>query len=86
MYLAHQESLKKSQRLLAVWLLRQSIGPRSAIGHVQIYLRSGRRIYRQLLRRTMPPGFAPWDLSGCDFRAGDIGDVAARACLSSEAV
>jgi DNA invertase Pin-like site-specific DNA recombinase len=66
----------------AIWLLVQPVSSSSRppkIVHAQIYLRGGRRIYRQLPPKKMPPGVRPWDLSKADFRAGDIGHVARHA-------
>jgi hypothetical protein len=60
----------------SIWVKIQVIDHSHLIGHAQIYLRSGARRYVQLLPENPPKGMKPWDLSDCDFRAGDVGDVA----------
>jgi DNA invertase Pin-like site-specific DNA recombinase len=60
----------------SIWIKVQVINRNYFIGHVQIYLRSGVRRYVQLFPARPPQGFRPWDLSECDFRAGNVGDVA----------
>jgi DNA invertase Pin-like site-specific DNA recombinase len=77
---ALRRRVKARLRLLieSAWVLVQPINRQRRIVHVQIYLRGGRRVYRQVLPPHAPPGLVPWDLAGADFRAGDRGGVAGR--------
>jgi DNA invertase Pin-like site-specific DNA recombinase len=62
-----------------IWVDVQPVSQRAYIGHAMIYLRSGGRPrYVQLPPLNARPGLVPWDLSGADFRAVDVGDVARR--------
>jgi DNA invertase Pin-like site-specific DNA recombinase len=61
-----------------IWVLVQPLSRQKRILHLQIYLRGARPIYHQVIPRRLPPGTSVWQLAGCDFRAGDIGDAAGR--------
>jgi hypothetical protein len=69
-----------------IWVVSQPVGEREYVGHAQIYLRGGSRRYVQLLPRDPRPGLRPWDLSGRDFRAGDVGDVARHPEAKAQSV
>jgi hypothetical protein len=72
-----------------VWLLPQQVTERKQVLHVQIYLIGGKKKYIRIppikqagdkfLVRSLPPGINLWDLRDCDFRIGEIGDIAADA-------
>jgi DNA invertase Pin-like site-specific DNA recombinase len=63
----------------SIWIVVQAINTKTKIVHVQIYLRGGRRVPCVVLPlRPLPPGTRAWQLRGCDFRAGDVGDAARR--------
>jgi DNA invertase Pin-like site-specific DNA recombinase len=67
------------RRLLdSIWVLVQPVRRGSVVLHVQMYFRCGRRKYVQIAPKNPPEGTEPWQLSGADFRAGDIGSVAAN--------
>ena len=67
------------QLVEAIWVLVQPVSRTSRIIHAQLYLRGGRRVYRQLRPTTLPAGVAVWQLEPCDFRAGDVGDATRHA-------
>jgi DNA invertase Pin-like site-specific DNA recombinase len=67
------------QLVESIWLLVQPVSRTSRIVHVQIYLRGGRKVYRQILPPNPPAGLRPWPLRDCDFRAGNVGDIARQA-------
>jgi len=57
-----------------VWVLPQRLTRQKTILHVQIYLKSGRRRYLQVLPTNPPADFSPWQLEGSDLRSGQVGD------------
>lgn len=69
-----------------IWLRVQPVGYRKYVGHAQIYLRSGTRRYVQLLPAAPGLSLLPWDLSSCDFRAGDVGDVAPDFVIDAQSL
>lgn len=62
-----------------IWILPQRVSARKQILHVQIYLAGGGAKYVQILPKNPPRAMSPWDLADCDFRKGEIGDVATVA-------
>jgi Recombinase/Resolvase, N terminal domain len=70
----HVAKVRIRQLVESIWLLVQPVTRTSRIIHAQIYLRGGRRVYRQLRPATpLPAGVTVWQLEPCDFRAGDVG-------------
>ncbi len=67
------------QLVESIWIVVQAINTKVKIVHVQICLRGGRPVYLQVYpSRPLPAGTRVWQIGGCDFRAGDVGDAARR--------
>jgi DNA invertase Pin-like site-specific DNA recombinase len=64
------------QLVESIWVRVQPVSRTCRIVHAHIYLRGGRRVYRQIIPPDLPPGTAVWQLGACDFRAGEVGDAA----------